>query len=208
MVALSFVKRLYSQEKEHTAFHLIEFGPGRGTLMSDMLRTFQAFPWLWSKVKRCSLIEISPHLQRIQQSRLSSFSSIKFDWIEDVHQLKVEKDSTPLFVAQEFFDALPVHVFKKYNETGQWKELLVSWSAKAFGLIEVETRNIDHLRLQENFPDWPIEKTLELSPESWSIARRIRQLLDESGKGEGIFIDYGIFGPSQHSLRVRCVFLA
>ncbi len=201
MIALSFVNKL--QQKEQGNLHLIEFGPGRGTLMADMLQTFKSFPSIWSKVKKCSLIEVSPHLKQIQQKNLSRFPEFDFEWIEDVIQLKLLNNSTPLFVAQEFFDALPANVFKKSKEA-KWMELLVNFDQnKGFGLIEAETMNISHLRLQQNFPDWLVENTLELSPQSWNIAHQIRKLLSEAGRGEGIFIDYGRFGPSQHSLRVR-----
>lgn len=207
MLALSFAKKL--QERQPSSIHLIEFGPGRGTLMADMLRTFEAFPWLRSKLKKCSLIEVSPHLKGIQQQALSRFSpAIEFEWIESVHQLKMNQETTPLIVAQEFFDALPVHVFKKSKDERKWTELLVNWSSSSgFGLVEAESRNIAHLRLPQNFPDWPVDKTLELSPASWSVAHRIREILNETGQGEGIFIDYGKFEPSENSLRVSRQFL-
>lgn len=179
--------------------------------MADVLRTFQVFPSIWDRLKKCSLIEVSPHLKHLQKEKLlGQFPQVQFEWLEDVQQLQPAKDSALLFVAQEFFDALPVHVFKRSerdltNHLG-WKELLVSIdSSGKFSLIEAETKNIERLCLNTNFPDWPAGKTLELSPESWRIAHLIRQLLRETAAwGEGIIIDYGRFGPSQHSLRVNC----
>ena len=206
MIALNFVNKL-QKRKALNDIQLIEFGPGRGTLMSDMVRTFQAFPQIMNKLKRCALIEVSPHLKEIQKRSLSLFPGIEFEWFSDCNQIKLMKGSTPLFVAREFFDALPVHVFSR-SESG-WREILVDFketdsATVSFGLLEAETKNVELLRVKENFSDWPIGRTLELSPESWAIAHRIRQMLNEADGGEGIIIDYGQFGPSQNSLRVFC----
>ncbi len=83
-------------------FRLVEFGPGRGTLMADALRAarlvpdFAAAADLW-------LVETSPALRRAQAERLPGAQwAARFE----------EVPEGPVFaVANEFFDALPVHQF-------------------------------------------------------------------------------------------------
>lgn len=205
MVAVGLVSKLekISSELPNTPIHLIELGPGRGTLMKDVLRTMQSFPNFFSRIKKCSLIEVSPFLRNIQRESLTKFTPISFHWHDTVEELVVGDDHIPLFIAQEFFDALPVHVFKHYTP-GKWKEIFVNYSMQkdAYCLIESDSALTEELRLKHNFSSWPLGETLELSPQSWSICTRIKKILNASAEGgAGVFIDYGHFKPSKSSLR-------
>ncbi|CAD6985181.1 unnamed protein product [Tilletia controversa] len=51
---------------------LVELGPGRGALLSDMLRTFSNFPSLLRALSAIDLVETSPALRKIQRSALES----------------------------------------------------------------------------------------------------------------------------------------
>ena len=55
-------------------FALVELGPGRGTLMADILRTLKIAPALKPNVH---LVEISPFLSELQKIKLSHYESIK-----------------------------------------------------------------------------------------------------------------------------------
>lgn len=179
-------------------FHLIEFGPGRGTLMNDVLRAFSCFPDFFKKIEKCSFIEMSPYLKEIQYENMKNWrDKIEFDWFDHIGGITVQSNSTPIVIAQEFFDALPIHVFKKTN--GSWKELKV---ALQMCLIEQSSRLAEILKLSSNFPNFPNDQTLELSPSSWAICQQIKNIFDRCERGEGIFIDYGNFIPSKNSLRV------
>ena len=125
MIGLNLINRL-SREKDYgKSFHIVEFGPGRGTLMNDILRTFSAFPSHFQKIKKCSLIEMSPKLKEIQCSNLSIWSKeMCIEWSDNVEGIHVEVDEIPIIIAQEFFDAIPIHVFKKSIES--WNELKVA----------------------------------------------------------------------------------
>lgn len=202
MVAVSLVSKLLNHSESNAPIHLIELGPGRGTLMKDVLRTMQSFPRFFSRIQQCSLIEVSPFLRNIQQESLNVFSKIDFNWHDSVEELSTNEDHIPLFIAQEFFDALPVHVFK-HTEHGKWKELVVNYSLRdGYCLTESDSALTGELRLKDNFSNWPLGETLELSPQSWSICSRIHKILQESkAGGAGIVIDYGHFRPSTASLR-------
>lgn len=198
MIGLNLLNRLNRDKDSDRPFHLIEFGPGRGTLMNDILKTFSAFPSFFRKIKKCSLVEMSPKLREIQSNNLSKWSAdIKVEWTDDVEGLSVKADEIPIMIAQEFFDAIPIHVFKKFDES--WKELKV---ANEMCLIEEKSTLTDLFKLSLNFPNYENDQTLELSPTSWSICNQIRKILDNCKRGEGIVIDYGNFKPSKYSLRV------
>lgn len=167
--------------------------------MNDLLRTFSVFPNFFKKVKKYSFFEVSPSLKEIQVKNTHQWSDrIQFNWIENMTGLEVLREEVPIFIAQEFFDSLPIHVFKKTD--GFWKELKV---ASRMCLIEERSCLTDLFKLTSNFPNYPDGQTLELSPASWAICDQIKKIINNCNRGEGIFIDYGHFKPSAYSLRVN-----
>ncbi len=95
---------------------LAEYGPGRGTLMADVLRATRAVPGFHRAIQ-ILLLEAAPALREVQKATLSAYAP---HWIERPQELPDQ----PLFLlANEFFDALPVHQFER-GEKG-WHERLV-----------------------------------------------------------------------------------
>src|SRR5258708_5361331 len=83
---------------------LIEFGPGRGTMMADVLRAVRAAPD-FRRAVRVHLIEMSLDLQARQRATLSAVDDVPLHWhatIDDVPR------TASIIVANEFFDALPI----------------------------------------------------------------------------------------------------
>ena len=104
-------------------FHLVEPGPGRGTLMADMLRATARVPGL-HQAARVALIEASPHLRQVQRDRLPG--------VRHVETLE-ETAGRPLFLmANEFIDALPIRQFQMTPEG--WRERMVGLEAEALRL--------------------------------------------------------------------------
>ncbi|KAI5809118.1 S-adenosyl-L-methionine-dependent methyltransferase [Peziza echinospora] len=126
---------------------LVELGPGRGTLMDDILRTIQAFRNMARAVEKVYLVEASPELRDRQRRLLCGEDAVMEEWsggfraksekypgygkpleivwFEDVRLLpKFEKRLSPYFIVHEFFDSLPIHAFKATKDG--WRELLVS----------------------------------------------------------------------------------
>jgi len=108
------------------AFRLVELGPGRGTLMADVLRVLAqlgaagaAEPWL---------IETSPALRAEQARRVKGAK-----WAESLAGVP---EGPFILIANEFLDALPVRQFLK--SAGGWRERLVGLreGRLAFGLSE------------------------------------------------------------------------
>lgn len=115
---------------------LVELGPGRGTLMSDVLRVARIAPPFLDAIS-VHLVETSPVLREVQRQTLTGAAK-PVEWSADVAHLP----RGPAFIfANEFFDALPVRHYVK--TIGGWRERLVGLDAGgelAFGLSDqVET---------------------------------------------------------------------
>ena len=97
---------------------LIELGPGRGTLMVDALRAISKVPGM-AEALSITLVETSPALRQIQKETLST-SAVPIKWVNSLDDLA---DNPILVIANEFFDALPIHQFIR-TEAG-WHERLI-----------------------------------------------------------------------------------
>lgn len=97
-------------------FTLAELGPGRGTLMADILRATKGVPGFHAAA-RITLVEASPRLREMQSATLSAYAPRWLDRLEALPE-------APLFlVANEFLDALPVRQFQ-HGPQG-WQERLI-----------------------------------------------------------------------------------
>ena len=94
-------------------FALAELGPGRGTLMADILRVSSLDPGFRAAAS-IHLVEASPVLQAAQRSALPG---LPVTWHQDCDDLP---DKPLLLIANEFFDALPVRQFEMTD--GGWCE--------------------------------------------------------------------------------------
>ena len=110
--------------------HLVELGPGRGTLMKDALRAIESEPE-FSAALTPHLVETGTRLRESQQQALAGTPAV---WHDDLTTLP----SGPLLlIANEFFDALPAQQFEK-REYG-WRERLVTYRDGAFHPLLAET---------------------------------------------------------------------
>ena len=97
---------------------LVELGPGRGTLMADALRAARVVP-AFTTALHVHLVETSPVLQRRQEESLAPFG-VSIAW----HREFAAVPSSPVIViANEFFDALPVH--QAVKTASGWHERMV-----------------------------------------------------------------------------------
>ncbi len=100
------------------AFHLVELGPGRGTLMSDALRAARIAPDFLAALD-VHLVEISLPLRERQRAALEG-RGFKVAWHASVSEIP---PGPAIFIANEFFDALPVRHY--VHRDGGWRERLV-----------------------------------------------------------------------------------
>jgi SAM-dependent MidA family methyltransferase len=97
---------------------LVELGPGRGTLMNDALRAAAIVPDFRAALS-VHLVEMSPLLRERQEATLRSHK-LPLSWHDN---LAAVPRGPLLVIANEFFDALPVHQVVK-TEDG-WHERMV-----------------------------------------------------------------------------------
>ncbi|KAL7423569.1 hypothetical protein Q5752_001149 [Cryptotrichosporon argae] len=193
---------------------LVELGPGRGTLMDDILRTLSTFPKIRHTVQSVKLVETSARLRDIQETRLaprleSGATRTALGWADSIEGVP-ESDEFTMLVAHEFFDAMPIHTFERTAEG--WREVRVDvdpsydpkFPALSAGLgssglrltLSREPTTPSSL-LPASSPRWaglPVGSRIEVSPESWKIMRRAGTLLGGSGGsggGAGLVVDYG-----------------
>jgi NADH dehydrogenase [ubiquinone] 1 alpha subcomplex assembly factor 7 len=102
---------------------LVEFGPGRGTMMKDALRAARAVP-AFRKALRVHFVETSPELQARQRHTLRGVDDVALHWHEDIDEVPA---GPSIIVANEFFDALPVRQAER-RATG-WHERAVGVGA-------------------------------------------------------------------------------
>jgi NADH dehydrogenase [ubiquinone] 1 alpha subcomplex assembly factor 7 len=109
---------------------VVELGPGRGTLMADILRVLRRQPAL-ADTLRVHLVETSPVLRARQRETLAA-SGFEVHWHDSLAEAP---DGPVLLVANELFDALPVRQFVRAE--GRWRERVVGLDEEgrlAFGL--------------------------------------------------------------------------
>ncbi|ELW63964.1 Protein midA like protein, mitochondrial [Tupaia chinensis] len=165
---------------KNTAFQLVELGPGRGSLMEDILRVFSQ---LGSVLKNCDisihLVEVSQKLSETQALTLTeekiplerdagspvymkgvTKSGIPISWYQDLQDVP---KGYSFYLAHEFFDVLPVHKFQ-----------------------HEETR--DHV---------------EVCPEAGVIIQELSQRIELTG-GAALIADYGHDGTKTDTFRGFC----
>src|ERR1700761_1543397 len=90
---------------------LIELGPGRGTMLIDILRAAKTVPGFHNAIV-LHLVEISPALQKVQERRLEPLG-VPTLWHTTLEQVPA---GPCLIVANEFVDALPIHQAVKQSD--------------------------------------------------------------------------------------------
>ncbi|MBI2235197.1 MAG: SAM-dependent methyltransferase [Micavibrio aeruginosavorus] len=158
-------------------FDLVEAGPGRGTLMADILRATATVPGFHAAA-HVHLIEMSPVLKEAQRRTLKDYA---VQWHESFDTLGQQSSCPMFFVANEFLDALPIHQYVRQN--GAWFERVVGMEGDApvFGLRpSVFTLDVK----AEDGAVW------EISPAREGFAAQVARHLRKNG-GVALFIDYG-----------------
>jgi NADH dehydrogenase [ubiquinone] 1 alpha subcomplex assembly factor 7 len=163
------------------AFRYVELGPGRGTLASDALRTMARLGYTPAGI---DLVETSPTLRAAQHARLPA--------AEHHDEVDALPDDAPLLiVANEFFDALPIHQYVRTIDG--WRERMVERRdgalAPVAGDIPADDAIPASLRAQ------PEGTIVETTPVSVAIMQRCAFRLARQG-GAMLVIDYGYAGPA------------
>jgi SAM-dependent MidA family methyltransferase len=99
-----WIAAVWQQMGAPQPLRVIELGPGRGTLMADALRAASILP-AFREAIALHLVEISPVLKQKQEDALRA-AGVPLAWHATLDEVP---DGASIVVANEFFDALPVH---------------------------------------------------------------------------------------------------
>ena len=165
---------------------LVELGPGKGTLMNDLLRATKNVPG-FHQAMTVYMLEISNPLLQEQKLIANQNSEVKFNWISSLNELP----NQPIYlVANEFFDALPINQYVKNRH--EWYEVLVTLSPEngEYKFIEALLEAKRDQLLNEEYPGAKHRSYVEVSTQSIEIIKDISTRIAKS-TGIGIVIDYG-----------------
>jgi NADH dehydrogenase [ubiquinone] 1 alpha subcomplex assembly factor 7 len=163
-------------------FHLVELGPGRGTMMADALRALRVVPPL-HQILSVHLVEINPVLREKQRATLIGARNI--NWHDTIDEVP---EGPAIILANEYFDVLPIHQAVK-GENGWHERVIVldddgmldfGASAEPIPRFEVLLSPLVRAAPVGSVFEWRADT------EVMKIARRMR---DQSGAA--LIIDYG-----------------
>ena len=160
-------------------FTLAELGPGRGTLMADVLRATARVPGFHAAAQ-VHLVELSPTLRARQRAVLWDHP---VTWVDAAADLP----DAPLFLlANEFFDALPIRQFTR--DAAGWRETMVGLQngQLALGLsAPAPVAALDH-----RLADTATGQIVETCPAAAAIMSEISHRITRHS-GLALIVDYG-----------------
>jgi SAM-dependent MidA family methyltransferase len=162
---------------------LIEFGPGRGTMMVDMLRATRAVPE-FRRAARVHFIETSPDLRRRQRQTLSGVDDVPLSWHVTIDEVPV---GPSIIVANELLDALPIRQAERRRDG--WHERAVAVNAGGELTLTVAPDPLSDFppNLPPAVAEAPVGAVFEWRTDDFatSIAHRV------AAGGAALIIDYG-----------------
>ena len=174
---ITFLKSLGSPKR----FNLIELGAGNGEMMKVICETLKNFPEHFSS---CNFIIHEKSHYLIDQQKIN-LKNEKIIWTQDLEENY--KDPT-IFLANEFFDALPIKQFFKRQD--DWYEKFVDLkNPKDVKFNEVKT-NIKIIEEKLNFEISKDQNVIEYSPDAFKYLKIIADIIEEN-EGGILIIDYG-----------------
>ena len=169
-------------------FHLVEMGPGDGTLLRDILQECREQQASLLPRLACILVERSPAFRRRQQETLAAWNELGegIQWVDDLRAI-ADASLTGTLLSNELVDAFPVHRVRMGQD----------------GLQELHVTSCDDV-LQEHWGEpstpelasflsdldveLPVGFTTEINLEAVKWIKQVAEVLD---CGVVITIDYG-----------------
>ncbi|WP_028467169.1 class I SAM-dependent methyltransferase [Nisaea denitrificans] len=187
---------VWQQTGSPSEITLVEFGPGRGTLMADALRAARIVPGFRDAIE-VHLVEASPRLRALQRETLSG---IEVSWHDTAETLPSHPS---LILGNEFFDALPIR--QLIHRDGMWRERCIAWDneSDALGWSDMPAP-VQLIRLVPSSLAPGEGDIFEICEDGRTVAEQIARHIAICG-GAGLFLDYGhgesAFGDTFQALR-------
>ena len=174
---ITFWKSIGSPKK----FNLLQLGAGNGEMMKVINETLKKFPKCYNG---CNFLihEKSNYLIKQQKKNLNSK---KISWLKD---LKKINSNPTIFLANEFFDAIPIKQFFKRKEC--WIERFVDLKISNKAEFKEKKINIKKIEVVIKFKISKNQNIIEYSPDTFKYLSFICNLIQKNNGGI-LIIDYG-----------------
>jgi cyclopropane-fatty-acyl-phospholipid synthase len=178
---ISFWENLKCPKK----LNIIELGAGNGEMMDRIIKTFDRFQ-VFKNCYKINILEKSIYLKKIQKQKLKN-KNIK--WLKSLKEIT---NVPNIFIANEFFDALPIKQFiKKKN----WYERNVKFTKlNKSSFVDILT-DIKKIEKKIGFKISYKQKFIEYSPLSIKYLKIISEKINTNNGGI-LIIDYGYLDSS------------
>lgn len=171
---------IWMQMGQPAPFALLELGPGRGTLMADILRVAKGAPGFLDAAQ-IHLVEMSPLLQDKQKQALRGYG---VQW--HTHLDDVPEEGPVLIIGNEFLDALPVEQLKR-TENG-WQKRVIQASQN--GSLELSWGDAEQALISLLPAKTQSNEVYEVSPARHNFALKCAGMIRKC-TGAALFLDYG-----------------
>jgi NADH dehydrogenase [ubiquinone] 1 alpha subcomplex assembly factor 7 len=161
-------------------FNLVELGAGNGEMMRILISTFNKFP----KFKKSCKINILEKSELLKKTQKINIKEKKIKWLNNLNEL----DNFPcIFIANEFFDALPIKQFLKKEK--KWYERYINFTNK---------KKLEYLDIPFDMPKFEKkikfkisykQKFIEFSPLAAKYLKNIMNKIKHNNGGI-LIIDY------------------
>ena len=166
------------------AVQLVEIGPGRGTMMTDMLRVIKRIAPPLFEGLHVHLVETSERLRGVQRVTLEAYST-KISWHDAFEEVP---EGFTLIAANELFDAIPIRQFVK-TPTG-FRERLVGLGVNDELTFAAGVATLDPSLLPSPPGSIPDGTVFEVAPARQAVMQTLCDRLKTFG-GTALVIDYG-----------------
>jgi len=177
----------FEQMGAPSRLRLVELGPGRGSLMADLWRAAKIRPRFVAALS-IHLVETSPALRRRQGEALPG---LPVAWHESFAEAAAAEPGPPLIaLANEFFDALPVHQLVR-TDAG-WRERTVDFDpgTERFRFAASPSPTPTCAFVPPALRDAPAGAIFEVSLQARAVIAEIAAEIVACG-GAGLIFDYG-----------------
>ncbi|ONI19326.1 hypothetical protein PRUPE_3G272300 [Prunus persica] len=206
---------LWEQMGQPARVNLVELGPGRGTLMADLLHGASKFK-NFTESLHVHMVECSPALQKLQHQKLecvdedvtagkrtvSMLAKTPVSWHATLEQ--VPSGVPSIIIAHEFYDALPVYQFQRASRG--WCEKMVDVAEDSTFRFVLSSQPTPATLYLAKRCKWAGKEEIaklghiEVCPKAMELTETIAERIASDGGG-ALIIDYGQNGVVSDSLQ-------
>lgn len=166
---------------------LVELGPGRGTLMSDILRSLSKIHPQFETIS-VHMVERSSTLRDQQVQNLAGYDVPKF-WYDNLADVPLYPT---ILIGNEFLDCLPIRQFIKTDKN--WHERVVGLNEAGELCFMVGSEVPGGMIIPSKLVDAEAGSIFEFCPDFSTVMQDVHRLADAHPTA-ALFIDYGFEGP-------------